>query len=87
MPGSEIVGSVRRAAESVPGVLAVEKLTVRRAGMVYHVDIHVQADEKMSLLASHELSGVVKAAIRGPEKRVLGVLVHMEPYDGGVRSA
>jgi cation diffusion facilitator family transporter len=80
MPGNEIVGPVRRAAETVPGVLAVEKLTVRRAGMVYHVDIHVQADADMSLHGSHELSGAVKAAIRNAEHRVQGVLVHMEPY-------
>jgi cation diffusion facilitator family transporter len=80
MPGTEIVGLVRTAAESVPGVKAVEKLTVRRAGMVYHVDIHVQADPNMSLHDAHELSGAVKAAIRRAEKRVQGVLVHMEPY-------
>ena len=80
MPGSEIVALVRAAAESVPGVKAVEKLTVRRAGMVYHVDIHVQADPSMSLHDAHELSGAVKAAIRRAEKRVQGVLVHMEPY-------
>jgi cation diffusion facilitator family transporter len=81
MPGSEIVEPVRAAAQSVPGVLAVEKLTVRRAGMVYHVDIHVQADANMSLHDSHELSGAVKAAIREAANRVQSVLVHMEPYE------
>jgi cation diffusion facilitator family transporter len=81
MPGAEIVDAVRRAAASVPGVRAVEKLTVRRAGMVYYVDIHVQADPQMSLNDAHELSGAVKAAIRSAERRVSGVLVHMEPFD------
>ncbi len=81
MPGSEIVALVRAAAESVPGVRAVEKLTVRRAGMVYHVDIHVQADPNMTLHDAHSLSGAVKAAIRRAEKPVQGVLVHMEPYE------
>lgn len=80
MPGTEIVDLVRGAAESVSGVKAVEKLTVRRAGMVYHVDIHVQADPNMSLHDAHNLSGAVKAGIRRAEKRVQGVLVHMEPY-------
>jgi cation diffusion facilitator family transporter len=80
MPGSDIVALVRHAAESVTGVLAVEKLTVRRAGMIYHVDIHVQADPEMSLDDSHKLSGAVKAAIRQAEARVRGVIVHMEPY-------
>ena len=87
MPGSEIVGPVRAAAEAVPHVRAVEKLTVRQAGMVYHVDIHVQADPNMSLHDAHELSGAVKAAIRRAERRVQGVLVHMEPYEQAQPSA
>ena len=32
MPGDAIVGSIRKAAEEVPGVLAIEKLAVRKAG-------------------------------------------------------
>jgi cation diffusion facilitator family transporter len=81
MPGSEIVGAVRSAAESAPGVEAIEKLTARKAGLVYYVDIHVQADPSMSLHDSHELSGAVKSAIRRRVPAVAGVLVHMEPFE------
>jgi divalent metal cation (Fe/Co/Zn/Cd) transporter len=81
MPGSEIIGGVRAAAESVPTVLAVEKLSARKAGLVYYVDIHVQADPSMSLHDAHELSGAVKSAIRASVPRVAGVLVHMEPFE------
>lgn len=81
MPGEDIVEPVRRAAAGVPGVLAVEKLTARKAGLVYYVDIHVQADAAMSLNDSHGLSGMVKSSIRERVPRVQGVLVHMEPYD------
>ena len=80
MPGEDVVRLVRSTAEGVPGVKAIEKLTVRRAGMVFYVDIHVQADPNMSLHDAHNLSGAVKAAIRSAEKKVQGVLVHMEPY-------
>ena len=81
MPGSDIVEPVRLAASSVPSVLAVEKLSARKAGMVYYVDIHVQADPGMSLHDAHELSGAVKSAIRRRVPKVAGVLVHMEPFD------
>lgn len=81
MPGSEIIHGVRHAAESVPRVLAVEKLSARKAGLVYYVDIHVQADPSMSLHDSHALSGAVKSAIRLSVPRVAGVLVHMEPFE------
>lgn len=81
MPGSEIIEPVRRAAEGVPSVLAVEKLSARKAGLVYYVDIHVQANPSMTLHDSHELSGAVKSAIRGQVPNVRGVLVHMEPFE------
>jgi len=55
---------------------------VRRAGVGVYVDLHVQADPGMSLHDAHELSGAVKGAIHAAEERVLGVLVHMEPYEG-----
>ena len=62
-------------------MLAVEKLSARKAGLVYYVDIHVQANPSMTLHDSHELSGAVKSAIRSQVPNVRGVLVHMEPYE------
>jgi len=81
MPGVEIIEPVRLAASAVPSVLAVEKLSARKAGMVYYVDIHVQANPTMSLRDAHELSGAVKSAIRQRVPNVAGVLVHMEPFE------
>jgi cation diffusion facilitator family transporter len=80
----EVVIAIRQAAASVEDVRAVEKLAVRRAGRGYWVDIHVEADPTMSLEAAHIVSGKVKGAIRSATPRVLGVLVHMEPYDDGL---
>lgn len=79
-PDGEIVAQIRRLAEQVPNVLAVEKLLVRRSGMVYHVAIHVQAAPLMPLSEAHALGGQVKAAIRQAIPQVGGVLVHMEPF-------
>jgi cation diffusion facilitator family transporter len=88
MPGTDVVEPVRRAAEEVPGVLATEKLAVRRSGIGYRVTIHVQTDPDMPLHAAHVLGGQVKGAIRSAVPRVQYVLVHMEPYDSkdGARS-
>lgn len=82
MPGAEVVVPVRDVAESIPGVLAVEKLFVRRMGTAYRVTIHVQADGKMPLDQAHELGARVKYAIRDRIPGVQYVLVHMEPYEG-----
>ena len=80
-PGADIVERIRTAASAPADVREVEKLSVRKAGMIYFVDIHVQAEPTMTLHDAHELAGVVKAAIRGAVPQVRGVLVHMEPYD------
>lgn len=82
VPDAQIVAEIRKAAEKVPDVIAIEKLFVRRAGMNYHVDIHVQASPDMPLAQSHSLGGMVKAAIRQAVPQVSNVLVHMEPFEG-----
>jgi cation diffusion facilitator family transporter len=79
-PGAEIVETINQVANGVPGVLATEKLAVRKAGMTYRVTIHVQADPALPLADAHVLSGKVKGAIRLAVPRVQQVLVHMEPY-------
>jgi cation diffusion facilitator family transporter len=80
-PGEPLLARVEHAANSVTGVLATEKLKMRRAGTAYYVDLHVQADPALSLHQAHILSGMVKGAIREAVPEVLGVLIHMEPYE------
>ena len=86
MPGPEVVEPIRRAAESVEGVRATEKLAVRRAGIAYRVTIHVQADPQLPLDEAHVLGGRVKSAIRAAVPTVQYVLVHMEPFAGRAAS-
>lgn len=82
MPDAAVVTRVREAAEAVPGVLATEKLAIRRTGLVYRVTIHVQSDPSMSLHDAHIVSGMVKSAITTALPQVQSVLVHMEPWEG-----
>ncbi len=82
MPAGPIVGQIDAAARGVAGVRATEKLRVRKLGTTYYVDIHVQADPRMSLVDAHILSGKVKSAIHQAVPSVAGVLVHMEPFEG-----
>ncbi len=81
-PDADMLSQVRRAAELVPGVLAVEKLAVRRAGLRYFVDIHVQAEPTLPLREAHAIGGRVKAEIRQHVPAVANVLVHLEPFEG-----
>ncbi|MDQ3698376.1 MAG: cation diffusion facilitator family transporter [Gemmatimonadota bacterium] len=80
-PNADVLRRIASAAASVENVRAIEKLMVRKAGTGHYVDVHVQADPSMSLQEAHVLSGRVKSAIRSAEPAVLGVLIHMEPYE------
>ena len=80
-PGAELLERISAAARTTPDVRHIEKLKVRKAGLQYFVDIHVQADPGLSLHDAHILSGRVKTAIRASVPEVAGVLIHMEPHE------
>jgi divalent metal cation (Fe/Co/Zn/Cd) transporter len=79
-PEPAILERVRTAACAVDGVLGVEKIQARRAGMGYLIAIHVQADPDMPLRDSHILGGRVRSAIRN-DPMFLDALIHMEPWE------
>jgi cation diffusion facilitator family transporter len=79
-PPDEVLNRVREIAFGVEGVLDVEKVQARRAGMGYLVAIHVQADPDLSLRDAHILGGRVRSAVQD-DRQFLDALVHMEPYE------
>lgn len=80
-PGAHLLERIGAAARGTPDVRHIEKLKVRKAGLQYFVDLHVQADPALSLHDAHILSGRVKTAIRAAVPEVAGVLIHMEPHE------
>jgi cation diffusion facilitator family transporter len=80
-PAGDLPNRIASAAIGVADVRAIEKLKIRKAGVEYFVDLHVQADPTMSLHDAHILSGKVKGAIRAAVPAVSGVLIHMEPFE------
>jgi len=78
----ETLRDVRRAAEAVPGVLAVEKLRVRRMGIEFIAEIHIEVDENRTVRAGHDIAHAVKDRIMLSIPSVSDVVVHVEPYGG-----
>ncbi len=70
---------LREVANAVPGVCDVDELRVRRSGLVYLVDIHIEVDPAMSVRAGHALGHRVKDRLLDCDVPVLDVLVHVEP--------
>jgi cation diffusion facilitator family transporter len=79
-PDTAIKVRAMEAACSVVGVRNVENLKLRRSGLGFHVDLHVQADPVITLEDAHEIAARVKYAILDAIPNAVNVLVHMEPF-------
>jgi cation diffusion facilitator family transporter len=75
-----LVDGIREEAGAVAGVRAVEKLWVRKTGLEYLVDIHVQVNGTLSVLEGHRIGHLVKDRLIEKFTSVRDVLVHLEPY-------
>ena len=76
----EVLDAFRAAATEVAGVREVETLRVRRAGIEYLVDIHVEVDPAISVSVGHEIAHRVKDHLLDSVPSVRDVLVHVEPH-------
>lgn len=79
MPEPSMTAGVLRVAMSVPGVMGIEQQRVRKTGLQYHVDLHLEVDPEMTVRESHEIAHEVKRAVREALPWVADVLVHVEP--------
>jgi len=76
----EVVEAVRRAASEMPEVRRVDKLWVRKSGLEYLVDIHVQVPADLSVHEGHKIGHQVKDRLLERFPNLRDVLVHLEPY-------
>ena len=75
----DVLERIRGIAASVPDVHGIDELRVRRSGLVYLVDIHVEVDEHLTVRRGHEIGHDVKDRLITSELPILDVLVHIEP--------
>jgi cation diffusion facilitator family transporter len=80
MPDPAQMEQIRAAALRVPGARAVEKCFARKTGLRYHVDLHLEVDPNLTVLASHDIATAVRFSIRNELDWVADVLVHVEPH-------
>jgi divalent metal cation (Fe/Co/Zn/Cd) transporter len=78
-PPAHFEQQLREIATAVPGVRGIEKCRIRKSGLHYFVDIHVQVDGEASVREGHAIGGRVRAALRGSPLKIADALVHIEP--------
>jgi cation diffusion facilitator family transporter len=78
-PRGAIVDLVRDAASTVKGVVRIDKSLLRKMGLSFYVDLHVEVDGDISVREGHHIAHAVKRAIQQSDPRIADVLVHIEP--------
>ncbi len=77
----EIAARIVSIAEKVDGVRLVEKVRVRKSGAGFHLDMHLQVNEDLSIKVAHALAGKVKATLKQALPGLVTVLIHVEPFE------
>jgi cation diffusion facilitator family transporter len=76
----EVLSAVRETARGVPGVMGVEKLRLRKSGLEYLADLHLEVTPEMTVDAGHRIGHLVKDRLLEQFPKLRDVLVHLEPF-------
>ncbi|MAT13886.1 MAG: cation-efflux pump [Planctomyces sp.] len=76
----QFVDQVRDVAARVEGVKEIETLWVRKSGLEYFADIHIEVDARLTVEEGHLIGHRVKDRIMEEFKSIRDVLVHLEPH-------
>ncbi len=77
-PAPEVLASLRRAAEAVPGVSAVGEILAHHVGSQLHVEITIVIGPALSAVEGHDIGVRVQQAIEAVDV-VARTFVHVEP--------
>ncbi len=82
LPAEEMAG-IKRDAASVEGVEHVHEIRGRRSGQFVIIDLKLEMDPKMTVLASHAVAEQVKRRVFRNHPAVGDVMIHVNPHDDG----
>jgi len=77
----DLIKNIRKETEKVPGVKETEKCFVRKAGMTFHVDLHVAVNARITVKKGHYIAHKVKDRLLSELPEIADVLVHIEPFE------
>jgi cation diffusion facilitator family transporter len=75
----DLVEDIRKVALTVDGVVGTEKCFVRKAGMIYHVDLHATVQGDITVKQGHEIAHNLKDTLHREIPQLGHVLIHIEP--------
>jgi len=75
----DVVIQIREISKNVAGVIDTEKCLIRKAGMNFHVDLHITVNAQISIEEGHSISHKVKDMLIKEIPEISDVLIHVEP--------
>lgn len=75
----DLIDQIRSIALLVEGVTGTEKCIVRKVGMRYFIDLHIEVDGYISVKQGHDIAHALKAKLIEELPEVADVLIHVEP--------
>jgi cation diffusion facilitator family transporter len=78
-PSDAIEARVVETASRVDGVVAIEKCRIRKSGLGYLMDIHVEVNSELTIREGHNIGHAVKDRLLNSELPISDVIVHIEP--------
>ena len=75
----DLIEEIREISHEVPGVIDTEKCFVRKAGMTYHVDLHMVVNGKLTVDKGHDIAHDLKNVLLEKIPQISDVLIHIEP--------
>ncbi len=78
-PSSGLVEETIEVAESHEGVHRIEKLLLRKMGLYFVADMHLEVHPEMTVRESHALAHDVKEDVKRRFPQIIEVTIHVEP--------
>ncbi|MBA5628559.1 cation diffusion facilitator family transporter [Moheibacter lacus] len=75
----ELSNEIIQISKSVSDVIAIEKIHVRKMGMVYYVDLHLIVNANFTVMQGHTIAHNLKDEVRKRLPEIADVLIHVEP--------
>lgn len=71
----ELIEFIRKQAMTIQGVRNTEKCFVRKNGMNYFVDLHIEVDQQISVKEGHDIAHEVKDKIRSENPDIIDIQI------------
>lgn len=76
----DLINDIRNMALTVPGVKNTEKCFIRKAGMKYHIDLHIIVNGEITVREGHDIAHHLKDTLLEKIPQLGHVLIHVEPH-------